>query len=140
MLRYTTTLLTISVLACTPATIDLPRDHRLPTELELEFGEEKMLDGVLAVGFFDVPGDSRCPVDVTCIWEGNAAVVIGVRAGMGPTVPLTLNTAVEPRAADAYGLRVTLLEVTPQPYVGQPIPLPGYAVRIRVEDVTDAGI
>ncbi|MFH1764671.1 MAG: hypothetical protein ABIF09_10810 [Gemmatimonadota bacterium] len=48
--------------------------------------EDIRLEGsVLRFSFGEVLEDSRCPVDVTCVWAGNAKVVIGIAAGMGPS-------------------------------------------------------
>ena len=55
----------------------------------LAFGETVAVPGtVLRLTLSDVPSDSRCPIDVECVWEGNALTVIGISAGMGPTFPL----------------------------------------------------
>lgn len=104
-----------------------------PAEIELGVGEEVTIPGtVLRVAFVGVSEDSRCPVDVVCVWEGNAAVDIGLTAGSGPTQLRVLNTALDPRFTDFGGLRVTLVDVAPEPYEGEPIPPEGYVVRIRV--------
>ena len=105
-----------------------------PQELTLQYGEEKSVGGsVLMVSFGQVLGDSRCPVDVVCVWAGNAEVELGIRMGMGPTVPLRVNTTLEPRFADWSGVRVTLLEVLPQPRAGDPPRPEDYSVRVRLE-------
>ncbi len=108
-----------------------------PQELTLAYGEEKSVGGsVLMVSFARVVEDSRCPEDVVCVWEGNALVELGIRMGMGPTFPLQLNTALEPRLTDWNGVRVTLLEVLPQPRADDPPRPEGYTVRIRLERIS----
>lgn len=107
----------------------------LPTELTLQYGEERRVGGVLRLSFVEVLEDSRCPVDVTCVWAGNAKVLIGIGMGMGPTHPLELNSTLEPRAVDWNDVRVTLLKVTPEPRSTDTIPLEAYAVRLRLEAV-----
>ena len=103
-------------------------------EIVLEYGEDIRLEGsVLRLSFGDVLEDSRCPVDVTCVWEGNGRVVIGIAAGMGPTHSLTLNTGLEPRSVAWRGIRVTLLTLTPSPHEGTVISLEDYAVSLRLE-------
>jgi hypothetical protein len=105
-----------------------------PAEIELNVGEEVTIPGtVLRIAFVGVSEDSRCPVDVVCVWEGNAAVDIGLTAGSGPTQLRVLNTALDPRFKDFGGLRVTLVDVAPEPYEGEPIPPEGYVVRLRLE-------
>ena len=106
-------------------------------EIVLEYGEDIRLEGsVLRLSFGDVLEDSRCPVDVTCVWEGNGKVVIGIAAGMGPTHSLTLNTSLEPRSVVWNKIRVTLLELTPAPYAGVGIPPEDYAVRLKLEPLS----
>lgn len=104
------------------------------TEIVLRYGEEKQLPGtVLRVNFGYVLEDSRCPRDVTCVWAGNARVLVGIAAGSGPTHALELNTTLDPRSQDRLGVRVTLLEVTPEPTSGRSIPSSEYRVRLRIE-------
>lgn len=105
-----------------------------PTELTLRVGEEKAIGGsVLKLSFGRVLEDSRCPIDAICVWEGNAAVEMGIRAGMGPTIPLRLNTTLEPHAAAWNGVLVTLLEVAPAPKASEPTRPDAYSVKVRVE-------
>jgi hypothetical protein len=107
----------------------------LPTEITLQYGEERRVDGVLRLSFTQVLEDSRCAVDVICVWAGNAKIRIGISMGMGPTFPLELNSMLEPRTVDWNGVRVTLLEVTPEPRSTETIPPEAYAVRLRLEAV-----
>lgn len=113
-----------------------PESSLLPTsrEIVLQYGEDIRLEGsVLRLSFNEVLEDSRCPVDVTCVWEGNGKVIIGIAAGMGPTHALILNTALDPRSVVWSGIRVTLLELSPSPHAGTNIPPKDYAVLLRLE-------
>jgi len=99
-------------------------------------GEEVAI-GILHLSFLEVSGDSRCPVDVVCIWQGNAAVEIAVSLGDGPSYPKTLNTSAGIPAVYFNGFRVTLLELLPEPRAGVPIPAKDYRARFRVEALMD---
>lgn len=44
---------------------------------ELEIGQE-IRSGDTSVKFLEVISDSRCPEDVTCIWQGEAKVLLGI--------------------------------------------------------------
>jgi hypothetical protein len=46
-------------------------------EFSLRPGQSATVDG-LVIRFAEVRGDSRCPVDVQCVWEGDATVVVTV--------------------------------------------------------------
>lgn len=102
--------------------------------LELRSGQETTVSGtVVRVSFIGVDEDSRCPVDVVCVWQGNAAVEIGLAAGSAPTHLHVLNTGLEPDSVEFDGLRLTLLDVAPEPREGVPISADDYVVRLGVE-------
>lgn len=106
------------------------------TDMTLKVGEELSVGGsVVKIVFARVVEDSRCPTDVVCVWAGNAKVELGIRAGMGPTAPLQINTTLEPQAVDWNGIRVTLLELQPSPRAADPTQPDAYTVRIRVESI-----
>lgn len=105
-----------------------------PMEMTLRAGEERVIGGsVLRLSFGQVLEDSRCPIDAVCVWQGNARVELGIRAGMGPTLPLRLNTSQEPRSAAALGVRVTLVELLPAPRAAEPTRPGDYVVKLRLE-------
>lgn len=102
-----------------------------PVEVTLDVGEEvRPGAGALRVGFLGVVEDSRCPVDVTCVWEGNAVVEISVAMGSGPSVPLQLNTTLEPRSRSHQGVRITVVELWPEPI--SDAPPSDYELRLRL--------
>ena len=79
--------------------------------------------------------DSRCPQDVTCVWEGDAAVEVETVAG-GEARSHTLHTSVRvderPGSVERAGYRITLEGVTPGPYSGRAIPPGDYRVTLRI--------
>ncbi|NJD21039.1 MAG: hypothetical protein FIA95_17355 [Gemmatimonadetes bacterium] len=106
-------------------------------EMTLRVGEEKAVgNSVLRLAFGQVLEDSRCPIDVVCVWQGNALVELGVRAGMGPTVPIRLNTTLEPRSTVWSGVRISLLELQPAPRAAEPTKPDAYQVKVRLEPVS----
>jgi hypothetical protein len=49
----------------------------LGQEFTLRIGQEARITGeALQISFEDVIGDSRCPLNVTCIWEGRASSLV----------------------------------------------------------------
>lgn len=116
----------------TPDTTVVPAS----TDMTLRMGEEKSVGGsVVRVVFARVVEDSRCPIDAVCVWAGNAVVELGIRAGMGPTFPIQLNSTLEPQAAEWNGVRMTFLELQPAPRAATPTRPEDYVVKIRVESV-----
>lgn len=103
-----------------------------PTELALRYGEEKHV-GAMRVVFARVVEDSRCPIDAICVWEGNATVELGLAIGSGPTFPLQLSTALEPRSAVWQDVRFTLLEVHPAWRAEEQKRPEDYSVLLRLE-------
>jgi len=104
------------------------------SRLEVRAGDDVTVPGtVLRVHFVGVQEDSRCPVDVVCVWQGNAAVAVGLAAGSGPSQPYVLNTGVEPTSVDLGGTRLTLVGLAPEPRQGTSIPLEDYVVTLGVE-------
>jgi hypothetical protein len=107
-----------------------------PTEITLRHGQEAVVAGTaLRVAFVRVSEDSRCPIDVICVWQGNAAVEVRLRVGDGAPSSLELNTALEPMASERDGVRVTLLEVQPAPRAATPTEAKDYSIRLRLESI-----
>ena len=108
-----------------------------PIELTLQFGEDRVVEGTaLRMTFAAAIGDSRCPSDVVCVWEGNGEVEIGISVGMGPTHALRLNTTVEPRSVEWNDVLVTLLELMPDPLSDEPIADADYSVKLRLDPMS----
>lgn len=89
-------------------------------EFELKAGEAVAFDGGrLRVRFARVASDSRCPVDVECVWAGNAEVLLEVGAkGRRGAKTLRLNTNASPErpGEGRYGrYTLKLTGLTPQP-------------------------
>jgi hypothetical protein len=65
---------------------------RLGQEFNLRVGQQAEVEGGrFRVRFASVVNDSRCPPDVTCVWAGNAEVLIEAEAGRS-RARLKLNT------------------------------------------------
>ena len=75
----------------TPETNE-PAHVRLAQEFKLHVEQRATVDGEpFSLRFVSVVNDSRCPADVTCVWAGNAEVLIEANAG-GSIASLKLNT------------------------------------------------
>lgn len=87
--------------------------------------------GGTVLQFSEVASDSRCPVDVTCVWEGNAEVVLRATGSGDDSAELRLGTH-EPRTARFGGLAIELVSVAPLPKEGLKPRLAEYEVTLRV--------
>lgn len=106
----------------------------LPAEVVLRHGQQVLItDGLLRLTFAQVMEDSRCPADVTCVWEGNATIQLAAATEMGPSDPIELNTAQEPRALEWQGVRIILQEVQPERLTETPPKVEDYSIRLRIE-------
>jgi uncharacterized Zn finger protein len=57
-------------------------EREIGEEFSLHIGETASLNGEdLRIQFLEISEDSRCPRDVTCVWEGRAIAIIKVSKG-----------------------------------------------------------
>ncbi len=131
--------LAVALVACQARTASQPEVDRggvPPSALTLRAGESRDRHG-LTFTFVRVYEDSRCPVDVLCVWAGNGgvAIAVGPDSGFGPTHQLLLNTLLEPREQVVFDLRVRLTALAPEPVSTRPIPAEDYVVTLEVAGV-----
>jgi hypothetical protein len=105
----------------------------LNQETELAPGQS-VQSGALRVTFTKVDGDSRCPADVVCVWEGDARVRIDVSEQPGDPVARELHTSgsAGPSEITYGGFAIELVRLTPQTHSQQPIPAQDYRVVLRI--------
>lgn len=106
----------------TPATVELRYDQPLVHEgLELRLAEIS---------------DSRCPIGVTCVWEGEVAV--SLEAARGSEAPVEVKLTLPARTdrnrdqAVVHGYLLRLLAVEPHPKYGVTTPREGHVVRLEI--------
>jgi hypothetical protein len=89
----------------------------------------------LAVKFVDVAEDSRCPVGVECIWQGQVKIDLEIKRqdGSPDTIQLT-SLAGEPELAEkAVGdLYIRLAKVEPQPMKGSVLTIFDYRITLTI--------
>ena len=91
-------------------------------------------DADLNVRFIAVTEDSRCGIDVQCVWAGLARVSLEVTSGDGAPQALQLETQGGQQVSGQVGnYTITLIEVAPQPVSTHPIQPDEYLVTIRVD-------
>jgi hypothetical protein len=104
-----------------------------PFDLKVGQSIEVGPDG-LTVGFDRVAGDSRCPIGVLCIWEGDAAVAMWAQSDSHERMDFELHTHAffDQHSVDFHGYVITLLLVEPYPVYEHPIPPESYSVKFIV--------
>lgn len=101
----------------TAGTTSDPSSDATPVSAEVTLapGETKSAGGI-SLTFDRVIGDSRCPTDVTCAWEGDADLLFRLSAAGEPPSEVHLHTTRREATGVTYaGRRVTLVGVTPAP-------------------------
>ena len=104
-----------------------------PPSTVLGVGESIDLGGGERLTFTGVVQDSRCPVDVQCVWAGEAVLAFALTGG-GTTVERSIGFSPGGEASGVLGsYRVTVLAVAPEPKSTVPIPSDGYEVTVSVD-------
>jgi hypothetical protein len=110
---------------------------RVGREFRVRVGRTVMLEGEnLRLRFAAVAEDSRCPTGVTCVWAGNAVVLIeaGTKGVRGKR-ELRLNTNASRQSAGEGTYRrytVKLVGLSPYPREGQKIAPGAYTATLLV--------
>ena len=126
----------MAVAAAAGCTLDSPGisdNDEQRDEVVLGSGTAKQIDAALSIVFAEVKNDSRCAVDVVCVWQGDATIEIGLWVGMGPTHPFTLSlNGTTPGSVTFAGYEVTFLALSPEPRSDRIIRPEEYRARFRV--------
>ena len=116
-----------------PQTVRLGRSFNLRVGRQVTLKRER-----LRIRFVKVSEDSRCPVNVQCIWAGNAAVRLEVSRNVRDKRTLTLNTAGSDTLPGEvhYSLyRVRLVRLTPYPRSNRKIGPGDYTATLEVSHI-----
>ena len=86
----------------------------------------------IKVKFLNVTSDSRCPTDVTCVWEGEAKIVVNIMKDGQDLGDFNLSSrAVQNNQAfDGHQIQVTQIE--PSPTSGKKIALSDYIATFSI--------
>ncbi len=105
----------------------------LGEEFELAVHQTDQITGEdISVTFQQVLEDSRCPIDVTCIWAGLAEVSLRV-AVSGNESELSLSTSPPENSAVFENYTFWLNSVRPVPRSDQSTDRSAYVVTVRVD-------
>lgn len=100
----------------------------------LGIGQTAEVEG-LRVTFTRVLEDSRCPVDVVCVWAGNAKVELELALPSHGWSTVELNSTLEPKEVEFAGYLVRYLNLEPRPKSGQPVEPRAYRLTLVVSRV-----
>ena len=121
-----------------------PKQDLVPAELGSQFQIKIDQTGLIRsenikVTFLDVTEDSRCPSDVTCIWAGQAKIIVNILKHYQDIGDLTLtsgagNGDLATKAFDGYSIE--LVKVDPYPISTEKIELSDYIITLVVTNTT----
>ena len=100
-------------------------------EFKLKIGAKSKADD-LEIQFHSVAEDSRCPKGVTCMWAGNAKVLLKVKKNGAKPVDVELNTNSNPRTANYLDYELSLKELKPYPEADVTIKPSDYEVTLTL--------
>jgi hypothetical protein len=119
-----------------------PPEASLGNPLSLRAGEAVSV-GVVRLALVAIENDSRCPTQVSCVWEGAVTAVVDVTIAGQPGKTVTLTIAGQDRETDesraqvgGYTIRLTAL--TPYPAEPQPIDQGDYVATVVVDKAGSA--
>jgi hypothetical protein len=132
MVRFAASLLLLA--ACASGGISSPSRPAVNEEFTLAPGQTAEVAGTpLQITFQSVRDDSRCPTDVTCIWEGDATVVLKVKDGTDETSPeLHTSGGTGSRKVPAGEYTISLVRLDPAPNSTRPIEAGAYRATLTV--------
>lgn len=94
----------------------------------MKVGESTSIDENLSFKFDSVSEDSRCPQGRTCIWAGNAVVVLK----FSDNSKASLNTYSEPHEIIKGAYKITLLSLSSYPGGTSPLSQNSYVAQFMV--------
>lgn len=99
--------------------------------VQINYGQEASIENNITIKF-DGVSDSRCPMDVICVWAGDGGV--GLKLSDGREQQHTfLHTALFPREINFSGYRIILKSLNPYPKSANSIKLDEYNVDLLIK-------
>jgi len=106
----------------------------LGREFRLAVGQSAVVEDTgLRLSLDGVAQDSRCPIDVSCVWEGDATVALTVTGRSGPRGTYELHTSARFDRETSHGAyRIALVRLEPAPRSGATVPPSAYRATLLV--------
>lgn len=106
----------------------------LEQEVTIKLGQNIFLSQEdLHIEFVSILSDSRCPLDVSCIWEGNAKIEIKINKTNFKSTSIKLNTSSRFLNEGSYfNYKVKLIDLKPYPRTDIIIKENDYSVTLVV--------
>ena len=125
-------ILSLILISCKQPTS--PTGQKIEEEFVLKYGQSTQIQysDTFTIKFQSVAEDSRCPKGATCVWEGNAKIVLQV-----VQQDSLVNTTLEPKeliysGREGIKYRIKLVSVSPYPNINEQIKLEDYSIKLIV--------
>lgn len=106
--------LTLAPLGCAPVETAITVEPG--TSFSLPVGKTASLKGTdTRLTFREVSQDSRCPTDVVCVWEGDAAIAVAISRNGAPDETQTMNIRPPNNEINSGNLRIKFVGLAPVP-------------------------
>jgi len=103
-------------------------------DFTLSIGESVQVESGLGfIKFIKVLEDSRCPVNVTCVWAGNVKTEFEILDNDRKKTSIFLNTGFQPNKVSLPGYTLQLLSVFPPKVEGAAISPEEYRVKLSIK-------
>jgi len=99
--------------------------------VQINYGQEASIENNITIKF-DGVSDSRCPMDVICVWAGDGGVSLMLSKG-NDQQQIFLHTTLFPREINYGGYRIILKSLNPYPVSTQQIKKEDYSVGLIVK-------
>ena len=99
---------------------------------ELKAGAVSTLPDGSRLRFERVQSDSRCPMDVMCVWAGDAIVSVTLKPEKGAAESREVHTQPDGSQISYANYTIKLTALTPYPRSNQEIPANGYIATFVV--------
>ncbi len=107
-------------------------DSRQTSEFVVRVNQEKAVRGTrIRLKFIELIEDSRCPVDVQCIWAGNARIKVSLSKN-GRSEIVELNTTVPKTSVQFGGYEFRFVGLSPSPRSNIRINRYGYVATVEL--------
>ena len=109
---------------------------KLNQEFTLKFGQSARSEGSgLKITFASVREESRCPKGVTCVWAGNAKVLIEISKDDGGSAAFQLNTNINPKSVRYLGYELSLEKLDPYPRADEQLKPSDYEATLLLRNL-----
>ncbi len=104
-------------------------------QFDLGIGQEARIQGTpITVRFLRVSEDSRCPIDVNCVWAGDGTLKFSLSGAEVINNETSLHTTLEPKLLYYGGYTIRLIDLKPSPRSGTKIPVTAYLATLEASN------